>query len=141
MLTSPQEVHPRLYYSDNLLLTPNSSTGWAWKSGNLFLEAPVSVGERLRGRWPESVLESQMLSSAIHTQASGGKKGIMRFTQGGSHIVHLYMYVHVLVCVYMCVYVRAHVHAHIIHGHSKLYQYDGSETQFANNGKIYHMLY
>lgn len=40
-----------------------------------------------------------MLSSAIHTLASGDKKGIMRITQGGSHSVHVYMHVYVLVCV------------------------------------------
>lgn len=76
-----------------------------------------------------------MLSLAIHSRASGDKKGIMRITQGGSHSVRVYMYVYVLVCVCI-VCVRAHVHARIICGHSKLYQYDGSETQFANNGKI-----
>lgn len=85
----------------------------------------MSVGERPRGRWPESLLESQMLSSAIHTRASGDNKGIMRITQGGSHSEHLYMYVHVLVCVCVCACTYARTH---YNGCSKLYQYDGSET-------------
>lgn len=79
--------------------------------------------------WGSSVI-ADAWSPAIHS--SGDKKGIIRVTQGVSYSMHVYM------CD-MCV--RIHACVCFIHGYSKLYQYDGSETQFANKGKICSVLY